>query len=316
MSAPVSVPRQGWLWLVLILMGAGWGLSQPLSKIAVSTGHQHFGLIFWQLTISALVLLALLRVRGLRLRWDGAACRIYILIALIGTILPQSASYSALVHLPSGIASLALTIIPMIAFPIALALGTDRFSWRRFGGLCLGFLGVLLIVLPEASLPEPHMAAWVLVAMIAPAFYAFEGNFVARWGTAGLGPMEVIAGASLLGAGISLVLAVGTGQFIDPLAGFGAPEWAFLGATALHIVVYTTYVWMAGRAGATFTAQVSYLVTGFAVLWAMLLLGERYPLIIWAAMAVMLAGMALVQPRGQKTLGNGRAPGDTPVRDG
>ena len=31
---------------VLLIMGAGWGLTQPLSKIAVSTGYRHFGLIF------------------------------------------------------------------------------------------------------------------------------------------------------------------------------------------------------------------------------------------------------------------------------
>ena len=35
----------------LILFGAGWGLSQPLAKIAVSTGYEPLGLIFWQLVI-------------------------------------------------------------------------------------------------------------------------------------------------------------------------------------------------------------------------------------------------------------------------
>lgn len=35
------------LTAILLLLGAGWGLTQPLAKIAVSTGHGHFGLIFW-----------------------------------------------------------------------------------------------------------------------------------------------------------------------------------------------------------------------------------------------------------------------------
>ncbi|MGX9357194.1 DMT family transporter [Roseobacteraceae bacterium S113] len=305
-----AAPRPGWLWLLLVVMGAGWGLSQPLAKIAVSTGHQHFGLIFWQLTLSAACLAGIMAATGRRLRWDRSAVQVYLLIAFIGTILPQSASYAAIAHLPAGIASLTLTIIPMLAFPIAMALGTDHFSGRRFLGLCLGFVGVLLIVLPEASLPSPDLVGWVLLAMVAPAFYAFEGNYVARWGTAGMGPIEVIAGASITGAVASLPLAVLTGQFIDPRGGFGLAEWAFLGSTSLHIMVYTTYVWMAGRAGATFTAQVSYLVTGFAVIWAMVLLGERYALTIWLAMAVMLAGMALVQPRRAKALGKTDAGGE------
>ena len=54
---------------------------------------------------------------------------------------------------------------------------------------------------------------------------------------------------------------------------------------------------MVGRAGPVFTGQVSYLVTGFGVLWAMLLLGERYSLWIWAAMGLMAIGLLLVQPR-------------------
>lgn len=52
-----------------------------------------------------------------------------------------------------------------------------------------------------------------------------------------------------------------------------------------------------GRAGAVFAAQASYLVTGSGVPWAMVLPGERFRSGIWLALAVMLAGIALVQPR-------------------
>jgi drug/metabolite transporter (DMT)-like permease len=46
-----------------------------------------------------------------------------------------------------------------------------------------------------------------------------------------------------------------------------------------------------------FTAQVSYLVTIFGVIWAMILLREGYSGGIWAALALMLSGLFLVQPR-------------------
>jgi drug/metabolite transporter (DMT)-like permease len=36
------------------------------------------------------------------------------------------------------------------------------------------------------------------------------------------------------------------------------------------------------------------------VLWAMALLGERFQPVVWLALAVMLAGVALVQPRAVK----------------
>ena len=48
---------------VLILLGVGWGSTQALGKMAVSSGHQHFGLIFWQATIGGVVSGALNLVR-------------------------------------------------------------------------------------------------------------------------------------------------------------------------------------------------------------------------------------------------------------
>jgi drug/metabolite transporter (DMT)-like permease len=46
-----------------------------------------------------------------------------------------------------------------------------------------------------------------------------------------------------------------------------------------------------------FASQVSYIVTGSGVIWAMVILDERFSSWIWAALAVMLLGLALVSPR-------------------
>ncbi len=285
------------LFVVLALMGAGWGMTQPLSKIAVSEGYRHFGLVFWQLAIGAVILGIVQTLRGVRLRWDGPAVRVYIFIAIIGTILPNSASYEAIRHLPSGLVSILLALVPMFAFPMALLLGNERFVLVRFFGLVLGLVGVMLIVGPEGSLPDRAMVLWVPLALIAPLFYGFEGNAVARWGTAGLSPIEVLYGASLIGAVLLLPVTVLTGHFIDPRPPWGAPDLALVAASLIHVTVYTSYVWLVGRAGPVFAVQVSYLVTGFGVIWAILILNESYSGWVWAAMAVMLLGMFLVQPR-------------------
>lgn len=77
------------------------------------------------------------------------------------------------------------------------------------------------------------------------------------------------------------------------------PDAAIVMSSLIHGVVYTAYVWLIGRAGAVFAAQVSYLVTGFGVVWAMFLLGERYSIWVWAAFGVLFVGLLLVQPRAQ-----------------
>jgi drug/metabolite transporter (DMT)-like permease len=268
-----------------------------LSKIAVSTGHQPLGLVFWQMVIGAVLLGAIVFVRGGRLALGRRQITLYLAIALLGTILPNTASYRAAAHLPAGVMSIVIAMVPMFAFPIALALGQDRFSIARVVGLGLGLGGVALLVGPEASLPDRAMVAFIPLALIAPFFYGLEGNFVGKFGTAGLDPIEVLFGASVFGAVLSLPLALGFGHWLNPLGGFGAPESALVLSSIVHALVYAGYVWLVGRAGAVFAAQVSYLVTIFGVGWAMLILDEAYSGYIWGALGLMLLGMFLVQPR-------------------
>ncbi len=294
---------------LLVVLGAGWGLTQPLSKIAVSTGYGYFGLIFWQLAIGTGVMAMVSLVRRRRLPIQARALRVYVTISFLGAVIPNSTSYLAISHLPSGVMSILLSLIPMFAFPMALGLGLERFEPRRFAGLLAGLGGVALLVLPKASLPDPAMLAWIPLALVAPVFYAFEGNYVARWGTGGLDPVEVLFGASLIGAMVTLPLALGSGQFISPLRIWGAPEWALAGSAVINVIVYAGYVWLVGRAGAVFAVQVSYLVTGFGVVAAMAILGESYSHWIWIALALVLGGVFLVQPRSADALAPGGGAG-------
>ena len=281
----------------LLVLGAGWGITQPLTKIAVSEGYKHFGLLFWQMALGFLVMSLIGALRGNALPINRSVMRVYLIIALIGSVLPNTASYQAAVHLPSGILSILLSMVPMWAFPIALALGTDRFAWRRLLGLVLGLTAILLIVLPGADTSVAIPAFWVMIGLISGLFYAFEGNYVARWGTAGLDPMQVLWGASAVGTIIALPLALGSGQWISPLPPYGAPDIAQVANSTVHVLTYAGYVWLVGRAGAVFAVQVSYLVTLFGLFWARLFFGESYPSTVWVALGLMLIGMYLVHPR-------------------
>lgn len=286
-----------WLVGLLIVLGAGWGITQPLAKIAVSEGYRQFGLVFWQLAIGTVVLGLITVLRGNLPRFRPAEMRLFLVIALVGTVIPNAASYQAAVHLPAGILSILLSLVPMMAFPIAILVGVDRFGWRRLAGLLCGLAGVAAIVGPEAGLPDPAMVVFIPLALVAPLFYAIEANVVARQGTAGLDPIQLLFGASLVGTIVALPLALGFGQFIDPRPPWGTPDRALVLSSLVHAAVYAGYVWTVGRAGAVFAAQVSYLVTGFGVLWAMALLGESYSGWVWLALGLMFAGLFLVQPR-------------------
>ncbi len=287
----------------LCLLGLGWGVTQPLGKIATSTGHQPFGLIFWQLAICSVVLGAMSLPRGKGLVFRREALQFYVVVALLGTLIPNYTFYISVTHLPAGIMSILISTIPLIAFPLALALGIDRFSVLRLCGLLLGVAGVALIALPDGSLPAAGMVAHLPLAMLGPLFYATEATYVAKWGTAGLDPVQAMFGASVVGAVLCLPVALASGQFIDPTAVWGRAEWALMASSSIHALVYASYVWLAARAGSVFASQTSYLVAATGLIWAMVLLGERFSPVVWLALVVMLSGVALVQPRGAAKAG-------------
>jgi drug/metabolite transporter (DMT)-like permease len=121
------------LLAVLILIGAAWGITQPFAKIAVSEGYRHFGIIFWQFALGGLLLAAINRARGRGLPMETRHIALYVIIALIGTLLPNSASYTAAIHLPSGILSIVLSLVPMLSpFP-------SRWRWAWTGFRPCGF---------------------------------------------------------------------------------------------------------------------------------------------------------------------------------
>ncbi len=300
----ISVSRRDVLLfsLFLVLMGAGWGASQPLTKIAVSTGYGHFGLVFWQQVLGATLMLVACTLRRTRLPRHAGAMRAYLVIALIGTVLPNSISYQAAVHLPAGIMSLLLSNVPMFAFVIALLLGNDRFALRRLLGLLFGLVGVLIVIAPSVDLGQTVPVGWAAIYLVVALFYAFESNYVARWGVAGLDPFQLMLGACLAGLVIITPLMLATGQTITPQWPLPQPQIALVAASIINVLVYASYVWLVGRAGAVFTVQVSYMVTGFGLFWAWLVLGEPVSAVVFVALGIMFAGMYLVQPRPKSLL--------------
>lgn len=286
-----------WVFLaVLVWLGVGWGSTHPLGKIATETGHGPFGLIFWQQVVMVVVLGAIALVRRKGMLLTPAALRFYVVVAVLGTVIPNGTFYTAVAHLPSGIMSIIIAMIPMLAFPMALVLGMDRFSALRLVGLVMGLVGVALLAAPGAALPDAAMLGWLPVALVGPLFYALEATYVAHRGTQGMDALQAMLGASLAGLLLCAPVMLILDQGYSPLP-LGRDDLALAVSSALHALLYASYVWLAATAGAVFAAQSSYLVTAAGMVWAMVLLGERPNATVWLALGVMLAGVALVQPR-------------------
>ena len=81
------------------------------------------------------------------------------------------------------------------------------------------------------------------------------------------------------------------------LSGFGTAELSLIAMTVLHLVAYGGFIWLIGRAGPVFAAQVGYVVTLSGVFLGIVILGEQHSAWVWISLALALVGLALVQPR-------------------
>ena len=285
-----------YLYLALVVMGATWGITPVFIKIAVNAGHHPIGMIVWTNLVAVIMSGVVTGARRRRLPISLSHLKLYLGVSLLGAVIPNLLNFTAALHLPAGIMSILIALVPMFAMPIALLMGFEKTSVVRFIGTLCGALAIILIVGPDTGLPDASKVGFVFVALGASLCYGGEGNFITWFGMRGLDPVQVLFGASLVGLLIALPLAAATGTFI-PLENLGLPELAIVSASVISWGTYATYIWLIGKAGPVFASQVAYLVTAFGVIWAMLLLGERYSIWVWMAFALMIIGITLVRPR-------------------
>ncbi|MFD0916972.1 DMT family transporter [Pseudahrensia aquimaris] len=295
-------PLPKWmLFACLLTFGFLWGCTVPAQKIAVETGHHPIGMIFWQLVIAVVLLTPVALIRGSKLVLDARHLRFFLFVALCGTIVPNSFSLIASFHLPGGVMALAIATVPVFSLMFAVLLRIEQIQARRLLGVLCGAVAVSLLIVPEASLPDPSKWLFVFVALIAPIAYGLEGNYLALSNPPATGPVATLLGASILGALICVPLVVALGAFINPVEiGMGRSEWALFASSALHVAAYLGYIWLVSRAGPVFTSQVAYIVTPAGVVLSAIVLGETHSPWLWASLAIMLLALTLVQPRRKK----------------
>jgi len=281
----------------LLCLGTIWGATILLSKHVASTGHSGLGLTFWQMVFGALVLSLIGWWRKVPLPMGPKNFQFYLIVAVIGTAIPNSASYTVAAHLPAGLIAFGIATVPMFALVIALAIRSEPLQASRLTGILLGGTALSLLLGPDASLPDSSMAFWVLMALLPPFCYGAEANYLARATPVNMSALNALRGSSIVGVLVlgPVVLATDTG--VNLATQWTSIEWGWLLNSALHILTYGAYIWLVGRTGAVFASQVAYIVTLSAIFLGMWWLNESHHMLVWLALVLMLLGLALVQPK-------------------
>jgi drug/metabolite transporter (DMT)-like permease len=183
-----------------------------------------------------------------------------------------------------------------MVFLLAALIGMETPSLKRFLGLGIGFVAItatLLVLEPGATAGSMW---WMLAALALPLLLALHTLLMA-WR-----PKELSAGATvgcmmILASVLLMPVAMLDGGMSVPFAALGVYEALvlLLGlATGAALVLALTVVAMAGP---VFASQMAYSQTFAGIVWGMLLLGESLSPVAWAALALVILGFWLVEPK-------------------
>ena len=284
-------------FLILIILGLGWGLSFTLGKIAITAGGTPIGLTFWQSLFSGLILLAYVFFRHGKINIPKAMFFPIVVITFLSVVIPNIIFYACVAYLDAGVLSISVSVIPLFTYIIALGLRMDKFKVRRVIGLITGFCALLILILPENSLPDKRDIPWVLLALNCALCYALENIYIDRLELQNFGPIRLVCAVSFVSALITFALSIVMDQFFILKPTNLYLFISTLGLGFISATAYSIFIYLIGRAGSVFSSQVGYLVTFFGVVWGIIILGESHSIFVWISLILIMMGIFLVQPR-------------------
>ena len=301
--ALVGMPRERVVaFAMLLLSGILAGGAISLTKLARVNGVPLIPFVFWMTAISASGLVIISLARRAPPALGSAHLRSYAIFGLLATALPQVLISWVSPNLPPSIFALNYTLIPALVFVLALALGIERFRWPALAGIVLGLLGVLLIVLPEASLPDPAMAGWVIVGLSVPLCFAFSIISGAKFRPPRARSISMAAGVQTMALLYLGVLMAIEGSWWAFDSGFDTGAQALLAVGLLYVIFWICFFEITRLAGPVFFSTINYIGALAGVGWGMAMFGDALSGWIWAALALMFAGLYV------GSLGRGREP--------
>ena len=281
--------------LAMLLVGAcGYSMTFSLNRIVITEGIPVFPFVFWQGVVAGAVALIAGLAVGQRPSLKGAYVRFYFIFGFIGIALPYTLLALAAPRVPAGAVALTLTLSPILTYAFSVLFRLDRVHLLRVAGIVLGLVGILVVLAPGTTLPEPGMAPWLLMAFGAPVCYAFGTVTVVLLRPAGSKPIPLTCGIAVASAVMMLPVMAAADQWwlFDGTMTDG--DWALLGAGAITAGFFVMGLEIIRMAGPVFFSTNGYIGTVAGLCWAALYFGEVPSPWIAVAVALLFAGLFLV----------------------
>lgn len=278
-------------WILLLALTAMWGSAFMFVKLGVATVPPAT-LAASRLALGAVLLYAVLRMRGLALPPPGRRWLPFTVLALVGNSAPFYLISWGQQFIDSALAGILMAVMPLTTLLLAhFCVAGERLTANRALGFAVGFAGIVVLMGP-AALAGFGVNVTAQAAVLAGAVCYAANSVMSRRLIATdflVASTAVLIVASLITVPLALLLdrpwtlAPGMGST-------AAIVWLGIGPTALATLLYFRLI---AAAGPTFMSLVNYLSPVVALLAGVTLLGEQPGTTAVAGLALILFGIAV-----------------------
>lgn len=261
-------------FVLLVICGFLFANKIIIAKAALNAGIQPFQLGIIGNLGAGLILLPWLIASGDRIPMERRHLILYGALGIVSLAFPTVLSYAVVERVGPAYTSTVYSLSPLLTMTFAASLGIERMFLRRFAGIVVGLLGMIMLVQQQILQIDIGQPVWVIFGLAIPASAAL-GNILrtAYWpnGTSAL----AFSCGTLFSS--SLMLALVSPVFETPA------EWRFAdpsiilwmaGLIGISALSYVLNFRLQQVGGPVFFSQIGYWGTGFGVLLAAALFGD------------------------------------------
>ena len=277
---------------LLLLLGIIWGTGYSIARYVTTHGVPALGYSFWQ-TLGPTCFIAIFALCTRELpAFSFTHARYYLICGITGIVLPNTNMYIAAMHLPAGLLAVIVNTAPIFVYLFAIVTHIESFNLMRFTAVISTLIGLMLILIPEVSLPTSHMTSWILFALFTPLCFAFCAVYINRYKPKDSSSTSLALGTLIASSLILMPLLFNADYFYPIHLPLNLTDSLILLEILLSSLGYIIFFQLIRTAGAVYYSFVDTIVALVGLFWGYLLFHEQ--LNSWTGPAVIFILLSLV----------------------
>lgn len=285
-------------WALLLLLALVWGSAFVFYKLLDNAGVPPITIVAGRVGIAALAMLAFLATTRRALPRSPELWRAFIVMGLFNNLIPFALIAYGETRIASALAAILNATTPIFTLLVARVAAHERLTANKLVGIALGFVGVAIVVGPDALAGLDLRSSGQVACLAAAVSYGCAAVYGRRFAKVGLDPTVAatgqLCGSSLLAFPLALAVEQPWTHLAQPAGIWGAWIALALLCTSFAFAIYFRLIETLGAVNATL---VTMLVPVSALALGIVTLGERpHPASI-AGMVVIALALVVIDGR-------------------